>query len=171
LAIKFPAFMKFGNWKFLPLNLVLSHIPYPSIYQCQSLLNASLIKLKLRNSPNFWSLAERAYCISNHNEAPLCFPVTAFQIVSQILMATSEITKPSGCGARTTGADYMHCVWEHEGQQVPKRIITTCHVTSRADVRPDKQVSHSPTHSNSFSLPFFPFESPEDGWSCRVPFT
>lgn len=82
-------------------------------------------------------------------------------------MVTSEITKCSGYGASNTGADYMHWVWGHEGQQVPQRLITW-HVTSRADVRPDKQVSHSLTHSNSLPLTLFPFETPEDGCSYRV---
>jgi hypothetical protein len=85
-------------------------------------------------------------------------------------MVTSEITKRSAYGAPNTGADYMHWVWGHEGQQVPKRIITW-HVTSRADVRPDKQVSHTLTHSNSLSLSLFPFDTPEDGCSHRVAYT
>ena len=85
-------------------------------------------------------------------------------------MVTSEITKRSGYGALNTGADYTHWVLEHEGQQVPKGIITW-HVTSRADVWPDKQVSHSLTHSNSLSLSLFPFETPEDGCSYRVSHT
>jgi hypothetical protein len=85
-------------------------------------------------------------------------------------VVTSEITKCSGYGASNTGADYMHWVSGHEVQQVPKRIITW-HVTSRADVRPDKQVSHSLTHSDSLSLSLFPFETPEDGCSYIVAYT
>ena len=82
-------------------------------------------------------------------------------------MVTSEITNCSGYGAPNTGADYMHWVWGHEGQQVPKRIITW-HVMSRADVRSDKQVSHSLTHSNSLPLTLFPFGTPEDECSYIV---
>lgn len=85
-------------------------------------------------------------------------------------MVTSEITKCSGYGAPDTGADYMYWVWGLERQQVPKRIITW-HVTSRADVQPDKQVSHSQTHSNSLSLSLLPFETPEDRCSYRVAYT
>jgi hypothetical protein len=46
-----------------------------------------------------------------------------------------------------------------------------CHKSGRCPVRPDKQVSHSQTHSNSLSLSLFPFETQEDRCSYRVAYT
>jgi hypothetical protein len=124
--------------------------------------------LNVRNSSNFFFSSW-----ATHLLFPTCAPLFSYNILTDCWLDTDGYIRNHQM-LWTWVTEYWCWLYAlglgHEGQQVPKRIITW-HVTSRADVRPDKQVSHSLTHFSSFSLSLFPFETPDDGCSCRVAYT